>query len=203
MGPWPTCKAFGLTGTRRDTRASFRRVEAPKLAVNARLETQTFDAHCVRRPFELFAMSWPPSPPPSDTEGTRSAPPKGFLRPRPPRRSAGVDAHAVASALLAVADVTILVFTIAGVNGNARLILGLVLVCCIPGWAIVGPFHLENPALEIGLTVAASWSVLMLVAQVLMTIHAWHLASLEIATAVACLPSLVLQTHLFRRSRSR
>jgi hypothetical protein len=50
-------------------------------------------------------------------------------------------------------------------------------------------------ALEVSLAVAMSFVLLMLSAQVLMTVHQWHLWGFEEVVCVLCLPSLVWQSR--------
>jgi O-antigen/teichoic acid export membrane protein len=104
-----------------------------------------------------------------------------------------VTRRTVSMALVAV-DIAVLVLTLTHVHGPVRLVLGLVLGAFIPGWALVGPFKLAHAALEVTLTVAMSFVLLMLAAQALMTVHEWHLVVLEEVTCVLCLPSLIWQS---------
>jgi hypothetical protein len=85
--------------------------------------------------------------------------------------------------------------TAAGIHGPIRFVFGLILGVVIPGWCIVGPLKIGNVPLEIGLTVAVSLSLLMVIAQLLMTFNLWHLGGLEEVTCVLCLPSLFFQTR--------
>jgi hypothetical protein len=105
-----------------------------------------------------------------------------------------VTRRTVSMALVAV-DVAVLVLTLAHVHGPARLVLGLVLGAFIPGWSLIGPFKLAHAALEVTLAVAMSFVLLMLTAQVLITVHEWHLLVLEEVTCVLCLPSLLWQSR--------
>jgi O-antigen/teichoic acid export membrane protein len=102
-------------------------------------------------------------------------------------------ASRVVSITLLVVDLAVLVMTFGNVHGPVRFVLGLILGGIIPGWSIVGLLRLGNPALEFGLTVALSFTLLMLIAQVLETVHAWHLTGLQEVTCVACLPFLIWQ----------
>jgi hypothetical protein len=100
------------------------------------------------------------------------------------------------SRLLVLVDVTILILTAAGVHGPVRLVLGLVLGIVIPGWCLVAPLKLDNAPLELGLVMTVSLSLLMMVAQILMTMNLWHLVTLEEVTSVVCLPFLLQQSRL-------
>lgn len=79
------------------------------------------------------------------------------------------------------------------VTGSVRFVLGLVLGVAIPGWSIVGLIHFRDTALEVALTMAASFAVVMVGAQILITIHFWHLEAFEIFLCLVCLPSLMYQ----------
>ena len=107
----------------------------------------------------------------------------------------------VAIALLGI-DLAVLVMTIAETHGPARFVLGIVLGTVIPGWSIVGLLRLGNLALEIALALAVGLAVMMLVAQVLISLRAWHLAAFEEITCAACFPSLLWQSipRTIRRS---
>ena len=109
------------------------------------------------------------------------------------------DARANISLVLLIVDLLVLVMTVGGVHGPLRFIFGLLFGVVVPGWSIVGLLHLDNAALETGLAIAVSLSSLMVVAQILMSLHAWHLGALEIVVCLACLPSLA---RLSRRHRS-
>jgi hypothetical protein len=99
------------------------------------------------------------------------------------------------SMVLILVDVAVLALTVAHVHGPVRLVLGLVLGAFIPGWSVVGPFRLGHLALEVSLAVAMSFVLLMLAAQILMTVHEWHLLGLEEATCALCFPSLIWQSR--------
>jgi len=103
--------------------------------------------------------------------------------------------RAIISFALIVADLGALSVTLGHVEGPVRVVLGLILGAVIPGWSIVGLLRIGNPPLEIGLAVTVSFALLMLIAQLLMTVHAWHLEVLEEVTCVVCLPSLIWQSR--------
>ncbi len=102
------------------------------------------------------------------------------------------------SRILVLVDIAILAMTAAGIHGPLRLVLGLVLGIVIPGWCIVAPLRLDNAALEIGLVISVSLSLLMLVAQILETLGLWHLAAFEEITCVICLPLLLIHAKLWK-----
>jgi hypothetical protein len=110
-----------------------------------------------------------------------------------------LDSRMVVSMALALADVLILGLTIGDVHGPLRFILGLVVGLVIPGWSIVGLIGLRSAALEIGLSLATSLSLVMVAAQIMITLHSWHPVALEEVTCLVCLPSLLWQTGHFRR----
>jgi hypothetical protein len=90
------------------------------------------------------------------------------------------------------------------VSGSIRYVLGLLLGLAIPGWSIVGLIHFRDTALEIALSMAASLAIVMVGAQLLVTLHFWHLEAFEVFLCLACLPSLMHQakwhwTHVWRR----
>lgn len=111
------------------------------------------------------------------------------------------DPRAFVSLLLLAVDLTVLDMTVGNVHGPVRLVLGLVLGCFVPGWSIVGLLKIGNSWLEIALTVAVSLALLMVVAQVLITMNAWHLVLLQEVTCEVCLPSLIWQSRGRRRAR--
>jgi hypothetical protein len=89
----------------------------------------------------------------------------------------------LANILLALLDVT----------WSIRFVLGLVLGLAIPGWSIVGLIHFRDTALEIALSMAASIAIVMVGAQLLITMHFWHLEAFEVFLCLVCLPSLMYQ----------
>ena len=112
-------------------------------------------------------------------------------------------ARATVSMSLLVADLVVLIMTVENLHGPVRLVLGLILGLVVPGWSVVGLLRLANAALEVGLTVAVSLASCMVVAQVLLTVHAWHLVVFQEVTCVLCLPSLIWQLHLGPRRLER
>jgi hypothetical protein len=136
------------------------------------------------------------SPGGATASGAGSATPEGAPQPsgeatRTPRLSW----RRTLSMALVVVDVAVFVLAITHVHGPARLVLGLVLGMFIPGWSVVGLLKLGHAALEVSLAVAMSFVLLMLAAQVLMTVHQWHLQGLEEVVCVLCLPSLLWQSR--------
>ena len=83
----------------------------------------------------------------------------------------------------------------AGVHGPTRFITGLVVALILPGWSLVGPLRLRRPELEVGLTVATSLAVILVLAQVLVTVRLWHPFAAEMVLCTLCLPSLLWQSR--------
>lgn len=105
----------------------------------------------------------------------------------------------IVSTALLLADLLIFAMTVGNMHGPIRFILGLILGVAIPGWSIVGLLGLHNAALELGLTLAVSMSLLIVVAQLLITFHLWNPIALEEATCLVCLPSLIWQSGLLHQ----
>ena len=103
------------------------------------------------------------------------------------------------SLVLAVIDAAVLVLTLTDSHGPVRYVLGLVFGFVVPGWCVVGWMALREPFVEASLTLGVSISSVMILAQVLLSIHWWHLALCEDLLALVCLPILILQV---RRTRS-
>ena len=95
-----------------------------------------------------------------------------------------------------VVDVLALYAAVTDLHGTIRLVLGLALVLVVPGWSVVGLLRLADPMLEAGLTLAVSLALYVVAAQVLLTLHAWHLVALQEAVSVACIPLLLWQIML-------
>jgi hypothetical protein len=107
--------------------------------------------------------------------------------------------RAIISTVLVLIDVATFVMATTDIHGPGRFYCGLVVGLAIPGWSVVGLFKLKNAALEVGLTLATSLSMIMILAQIMMTVHLWHPILLQELLCVVCLPSLVWQaTPLFR-----
>lgn len=97
------------------------------------------------------------------------------------------------SLLLAVFDLILMVLTMVNVHGPVRFALGLILGMVIPGWCIIGWMKLTEPFLEASMTVGVSLALIMLSAQLMLTVHWWHLAVFEVILCVVCLPILLGQ----------
>ena len=113
-----------------------------------------------------------------------------------------LDPRRFISRLLVFVDVAAFVMTVSDIRGPARFFFGLILGIAIPGWSVVGLLRLRNGALEIALTMATSFSLVMISAQILMTANLWHLVAFEEFTCVACLPSLLWQSGWRPRRRA-
>lgn len=97
--------------------------------------------------------------------------------------------------LLLIIDLTSLVLAVSNVHNPVRFVTGLLLGVVVLGWSVVGLLPLDDVALLIGLSVAVSLSLLMLIVQALMALGAWHLAGLQIAISILCVPSLLWQSR--------
>jgi hypothetical protein len=107
------------------------------------------------------------------------------------------------SRALAVVDVVTLVMAMANVHGPARFFVGLIFGVVIPGWSVVGLLKLKNAALEIGLTLATSLSLIMILAQIMITVHLWHPILLQEILCLLCFPSLWWQSTTVHRRFGR
>lgn len=108
--------------------------------------------------------------------------------------------RSVVSMALVLVDLIALVATVADNHGPVRFVFGVILGLVVPGWSIVGLLKLGNAALEFSLSVGVSLALMMVAAQILITLNAWHLSGLEIVTSLVCLPSLLLQSRDFWQS---
>jgi len=109
------------------------------------------------------------------------------------------DYRAIISATLVIVDVATFVMAVANVDGPVRFVLGLIFGIAVPGWSIIGLINFKNAALEVGLTFATSLSLIMIFAQIMMTVSLWHPVSLEEILCLICLPSLVWQARPLNR----
>ncbi|MGB7104737.1 MAG: hypothetical protein WBD82_09090 [Acidimicrobiales bacterium] len=117
----------------------------------------------------------------------------------PDNTSRTTDPRLIISQILLFVDVVTFVMTVTDVHGPLRYVLGLILGIVIPGWSIVGLIKLRNAALELSLTIATSLALVMVAAQILITVHLWHPIVLEEFTCLVCLPSLLRQSRRRRR----
>jgi uncharacterized membrane protein len=92
-----------------------------------------------------------------------------------------------------ILDLLVIAMVVANVHGPTRFVLGLLFAMTVPGWALVGALRLGHPLLEVSLCVAASLSILVLVAQLAITVGWWHLAGVEVIVGLLALPALVWQ----------
>lgn len=89
--------------------------------------------------------------------------------------------------------------TLAQVHGPARFAFGITVGLLTPGWSIIGFLSLDNAPLEFSLSVGTSLAVLMVAAQILITINEWHLGGLEVVTCLVCAVPLYVLTRRFAR----
>ena len=113
--------------------------------------------------------------------------------------------RAVTSTVLVLIDVATFIMATTSSDGPGRFFCGLVFGLAIPGWSVVGLLKLKNAALEVGLTLATSLSMIMIFAQIMMTVNLWHPIVLQESIGLLCLPSLVWQSKslFLRRGRPK
>ncbi len=99
--------------------------------------------------------------------------------------------------ILLLVDLVAVVWALAGWNGPARFFAGLSLAVLIPGWVIVDRLRLGRLEWEIGLAIALSMSLLILIGQAMMTLHLWHPVGAEVLLGILCAPPLVLRSRLW------
>jgi hypothetical protein len=113
------------------------------------------------------------------------------------------EVRVIISAALLCVDSLLFVLTVSHSMGPWRFVLGLIFALTTPGWSLVGLMHLKSGALETGLSIASSLALIMLCAQVMMTMGLWHPVALEEVMGVACAPSLIVQSRGFQRVANR
>ena len=98
-------------------------------------------------------------------------------------------------------DLVACVLVLFHTSGPVRLLAGVVQGLLVPGWSVVGRLKISNVAMEIGLVLATSVSLLMIVAQILMSVNWWHLWATQIIWGLvfAGVLALHLPTHRPRR----
>lgn len=77
------------------------------------------------------------------------------------------------------------------------MFVGLITVSIVPGWLMVGSLTRMSASLRIALTVTLSWAVMLLAAQICITVHLWYPRFVLVAIMSFCTLLLV------RRRRSR
>lgn len=97
------------------------------------------------------------------------------------------------TATLLIIDLVALSMALAGTHGAGRLVTGLAFVFLVPGWSIVGFLELSDKALEVGLTLALSLAFYIVAAQVLLSLHEWHLVAFQEAVGLMAIPPLMWQ----------
>jgi hypothetical protein len=121
----------------------------------------------------------------------------------PQTRLLALNWRAIISTALVLVDVATFVMTMANIHGSGRFFLGLVFGLAIPGWSVVGLIKLKNAALEVGLTLATSLSLIMILAQFMMTLNLWHPVLLQELLCGLCLPSLWWQAKSIFLAKGR
>ena len=150
---------------------------------------------------ELGVDTAPPGVP-SATRATLRAlvrGPLGARRRRAPGPLPGDGVRLRVSIALVAVSLAIVALGLAQVHGPVRFVVGLAFGLLVPGWAVVGWMRLAQPALELGMTLAASVTILMLSAQVLITVHLWYLMGFGEVLGLVCAASLALQARQHRR----
>lgn len=104
--------------------------------------------------------------------------------------------NSVTVVVLAV-DAFAAVLVVAGVGGPLRVALGLAAGLTVPGWAVVAHLDLRWPAAEAALTLTASLAALLLLAQLMISLGAWHPAAAW--SVVSGLSAVLLIARLVRR----
>ena len=104
--------------------------------------------------------------------------------------------------ILLIADVIATILVIIHVHGPAGIVAGLLQSLVIPGWSIIGRLRLESVAMEVALTLATSAALVMMLAQLLVTLGWWHLWLAQILWGVLFGAILASQTPLGRSRRA-
>lgn len=128
------------------------------------------------------------------TPGTRAPTARSSAWTRSPStRRSPRDPRRAVSALLAVFDLVLIVLVAGGVTGRAREGLGLAFCLLVPGWSMVGLARIRDVILEISLAMATGLASLVVLAQFVITVRAWHLFGIQIVVCALCLASLLYQ----------
>jgi hypothetical protein len=104
--------------------------------------------------------------------------------------------RAAVSLVLLVVDLCALVLSVGNVHGPVRFVAGLILGLAVPGWSIVGFLRLASPGMEVALSVATSLALLLVAAQVLISVHEWHLVAFEDVVCLVCGAALYVQVRM-------
>ena len=107
-------------------------------------------------------------------------------------------ARARVSLVLTALDVVAFALALSGTGGPVRFAVGVAFGLLVPGWSLVGFVRLRSLPLELGLTLAASLALVMVLAQLMMTVHLWDPSGLMVWLSAACVVPL---TALRRRDR--
>ncbi len=100
---------------------------------------------------------------------------------------------------LVTLDVVAFALALAGTGGPVRFGVGVAFGLLVPGWALVGFVRLKSLPLELGLTLATSLAVVMVLAQLMMTFHLWDPEGLMVWLSAACVLPLTLLRRRDRR----
>jgi len=111
--------------------------------------------------------------------------------------------YALFSRAVLVIDLLLLTMVISDFRGPVRLLIGLAFGLFVPGWSLVGLLRLSSPVLEFAVTVAVSLSLLVVVAQIALTIHSWNLKDLQVFLSLVCIPPLAFQSDFLGKVMKR
>jgi hypothetical protein len=113
------------------------------------------------------------------------------------------NSRAFISRALLLIDVVTFIMAVANFHGPFRFFIGLIFGVFVPGWSIVGLLKLKNSALEVSLTLATSLCLIMILAQIMLTVNLWHPIVLQEFICVLSVPSLWWQSMGFQRKFGR
>ncbi|TVT17939.1 hypothetical protein FNH05_35790 [Amycolatopsis rhizosphaerae] len=99
--------------------------------------------------------------------------------------------------LLGVCFLTVLLVLI-GISTPVRLVLVLVFVCTLPGWALISYVNVRHVSVTWISAIGLSLAVNLVLAQLMVLTHAWHPEAAVVGMAVA---SSALLVHHVLRSR--
>jgi hypothetical protein len=92
----------------------------------------------------------------------------------------------------------------AGITGPLRVGSALAFVVTVPGWTILGYARSKDALLMLSLAIGVSLTVVMLVAQVMMSVHYWHAVRMFEWSTLLCIGGLVIQVFpALQRRRHR
>lgn len=109
--------------------------------------------------------------------------------------------HRVSALVLLAVTVVVLSMVLLGVNGTAASVLVVAFALTAPGWVVARFMDPDSPVIEWTIAVAASLSIVIVLAMILLVTGLWYpsvaVGALALATAAG------LAVHLVRLSRSQ